>query len=263
MTAPTARRTLRGSGAVSGVLVSALAGVVLLSGSDQPVTAQVYPHWQEIAGPPLSSRTHALGVHVGRRVLVLGGVRAGTAVGDGATYDLRTGVWRHLQTPVAVTDRDSAVAAAGVVVVRQAGPGRAAAWWRYDPRREAWSRMRHLPPDVSAATAFGSELYALSGRRVVVYSIQLGRWTSFPADPIEPVLIHRTVIPSRAGTVVTGYVAAHPGRLLADRWDGLRWRRGRWTTPSPVTAAPDGATRVRVDGRTLVVRGDRAWIRLP
>jgi hypothetical protein len=37
----------------------------------------------------------------------------------------------------------------------------------------------------------------------------------------------------------------------------------RAVTQRPVTAAPDGATRIRVGGRTLVVKGDRAWIRLP
>jgi hypothetical protein len=263
MTGRTARRRLRGSAAVSTVLVSGLAGAVLLSGSDQPVTAHPYPHWQEIAGPPLSPRTHALGVHVRHRVLVLGGVRAGSVVRDGAAYDLRTGIWRHLRTPVAVTDRDSAVVAAGVVVLRQVRPGRPAAWWRYGPLDNAWSRMNDLPSHLAAPSAFGSEVYALSGRHVVVYSIQLGRWTPLPTDPIRPALVRRTVTASRSGTLVTGYAAAHPRRLLADRWDGLRWRRSRSPTGPPVTAAPNGATRVRVGGRTLVVRGDHAWIRLP
>jgi hypothetical protein len=163
---------------------------------------------------------------------------------------------------VAVTDRDHAVVAAGIVVLRRVRSGSPAAWWRYDPR-DVWSRMRDLPPHLSAPSAFGSELYALSGRRVVVYSIQVGRWTSLPADPIRPALVHRTVTASRSGTLLTGYAAAHPRRLLADRWDGLRWRRSRSTSTPPVAAAPDGATRVRVGGRTLVVRGDRAWIRLP
>jgi hypothetical protein len=51
--------------------------------------------------------------------------------------------------------------------------------------------------------------------------------------------------------------------MLADRWDGLSWHRTHATRPEVVTAAADGDTRVRVDGRTLVVRGARAWIRLP
>src|SRR5215510_10635182 len=91
------------------VLAGALVGVVLLSGSDQPVTAQSYPHWQELTRPPITPRVHALGVHVGHRVLVLGGFRPGAgALRDGASYDVRTGSWRHLRLPVAVTDRDTA-----------------------------------------------------------------------------------------------------------------------------------------------------------
>jgi hypothetical protein len=245
------------------VVVGALAGAVLLSGSDQPVTAHAYPHWQEIAGPPLSPRTDALGIPLRHRVLVLGGVRSGVGMRDGAAYDLRTGIWRHLLTPIAVTDRDRAVVAAGVVVLRQVRPGRPAAWWRYDLRRDVWSRMSDLPPHLSTPSAFGSEVYAVSDRRVAVYSVQLHRWTALPADPIQPALHHRSVTASRAGTVVTGHVSGHPSRYVADRWDGLRWRRDRTTTAPPVMAAPDGATRVRVGGRTLVVRGDRAWIRLP
>ena len=103
----------------------------------------------------------------------------------------------------------------------------------------------------------------MSGRRVVVYSIQLGRWTSFPRDPHRPVLIRPTVTASRAGTVVLGHTPGHPHRVFADRWDGLRWHRARAAAAPLVIVPTDGATRVRLGGRTLVVRGDSAWIRLP
>ena len=249
---------------VTATLLAAVIGAVLLSGSDQPVTAHAYPHWQEIASPPLSPRVHALGVQVRHRVLVLGGFRPGaSALRDGAVYDLRTGIWRHVRTPVGATDRDAAVFAAGVVVLRHLRPGRPAVWWRYDVRQDSWSRLRGVPPDAFAPSAFGSEVYVLSGRRVVVYSVQLGKWTPWPADRGRPSLNHRRVAASRSGTLVTGYVAGRPHRLLADRWDGLTWRRSPSTTMRPVTAPPDGATRVHVGGRTLVVRGGRAWIRLP
>jgi hypothetical protein len=244
-------------------LLGAVLGAVLLSGSDQPVTAHPYPRWQELAAPPLSPRTHALGVHVLHRVLVLGGVRPGSpTLRDGAAYDVRTGIWHRLRTPVAVSDDDHVVAAAGVVVLRHLRAGTSPSWWRYDVRRGVWSRMRELPSRLSAPFAFGSEIYALSGRRVVVYSVQLRRWTTLPTDRLRPALVHRAVRASRAGTVVTGYAAAHPRRLLADHWDGVRWSRSS-TTARPVVAAPDGSTRVSLGGRTLVVRGDRAWIRLP
>ena len=245
------------------VVLAAGVGAVLLSGTDQAVTARSYDHWQALPPPPLTARTHALGVAVRHRVLVLGGHDAGRAtLRDGAAYELRTGRWTRLRTPAPFSDRDAAVEAAGTVVVRHDRGGRPATWWRYDVRDRMWSRMSDVPSGLSTPTAFGSEVYAVSGRRVEVYSVQLGRWTALPAAP-RPALVHATVAASRHGTVVTGHVPGHPQRWRADRWDGLRWHRSRPTTAPPVTAAPGGATRVQVGGRTLVVRDARAWIRLP
>jgi hypothetical protein len=244
------------------VVLASIVGAALLSGSDQPVTANSYPHWQALPSPPLAARTHALGVAAGHRVLVLGGLRAGRPVHGGAAYDLRTGIWRRVTTPMAVTDADSATVAAGVVVVRHPRPG-GSSWWRYDVREGTWSRMRDVPPRLSVPSAFGSEVYAVSGRRVGVYSVQLRRWTMLPADPRSPALRDATVAASRAGTVVTGRLPGSHGRLVADRWDGVRWHRSRVQAAAPVTAPPSGETRVSLGGRTLVVEGDRAWIRLP
>jgi hypothetical protein len=128
--------------------------------------------------------------------------------------------------------------------------------------------MRHLPPDLSHPSSFASEVYALSGRRVVVYSTQLDRWTRLPADPLRPLLRPRAVTASRAGTVVTGY-AGRGTHAFVDRWNGLRWRRHR---ARPMASAHEslppgvrarGATVVAVGGRSLVLQGDRAWIHTP
>jgi hypothetical protein len=239
-------------------LLAVLGGVALFSGSDQPVTAHPSPQWQELPAPPFSSRTHPLGVHVGPRVLLLGG-RHGRWLRDGASYDLRTGRWRRLHTPIAVSDRDRAVAAAGIAVLRHRRPGRPPSWWQYDPRTDVWSRMRHLPAHLSVPSAFGSEVYVLSGRRVVVYSVQLDRWTPLPPDPLRPVLRGRTVTASRAGTVVSG-CADRSSRTFADRWDGLRWHR---THARPVSVPDRRATAVQVGGRLVVFSRDQAWIHTP
>jgi hypothetical protein len=245
--------------AVTGALVTlagALVGAVLLSGSDQPVTAHPYPRWQELAAPPFSARTHALAVQAGHLVVVLGGRRAdGSTLRDGAAYDLRTGRWRHLVAPVGLTSRDRAVAAAGTLVV--AAPS---SWWRYDVATTTWSRLHDVPQDARAPSAFGSEVYALSGYRVVVYSVQLGRWTPLPADRLRPTLRARSVAASRRGTFVTGRAGT---RRVTDRWDGLRWRRVGAGPPPRVPSPPDGSARLEVGGRTFVVRNGRAWIRLP
>jgi hypothetical protein len=246
------------------VALAAVLGAVLLSGSDQPVTARSYRHWQQLPPPPLSARVDALGVAAGHRVLVLGG-HSPTAgrLRDGAAYHVRTGIWSRFRIPVAVSDRDTAVEAAGVVVLRHLRPGKPASWWRYAVRRDAWTRMRDLPPRLSTPAAFKSEVYAMSGRRVVVYSVRLGRWTALPPDTRRPALVGATVTASRHGTVVSGHLPGHPHRTFEDRWDGLRWHRTRVPLVELVTAPPDGATRVRMGGRTLLVRDGQAWIRLP
>ena len=239
-------------------LAAAAVGAVLLSGSDQPVTAHAYPRWQEVAAPPFSPRTHALGVQVGPRLLVLGGwADDGSVLRDGAAYDLHTGRWRRLTLPLPVTDDDRAVSAAGAVVIR-AGTG---TWWRYDVRPGRWTRMSGLPAGLSAPSSFGSEVYALAGRRVVVYSVQLDRWTALPPDRLRPQLTAGSVAASRAGTVVMGYVGPSH-RRVADRWDGLGWHRTRAMSDPPPRPQADGATRIEVDGRIFLVRGERAWIRL-
>jgi hypothetical protein len=248
------RALVRWCATLAVTLLSTVLGTVLLSGTGQPVTAHPYPRWQEVASPPFSARTHPLLVQVGHRVEVLGGLAAdGSRLRDGAAYDVRTGRWSRLVAPVAVTDRDPAVSAAGVLVV---DAGRS--WWRYDPRSTTWSHLGGLPHDVRSPSGFRSEIYALSGRRVVVYSPELGRWTRLAADRRSPGLRPRSVLASRTGTIVTGVVQ---GRLVSDRWDGLRWRRQRATTEARRVHAR--GIRLVGDRRVFLLRGDHAWIRLP
>src|SRR3954447_19032328 len=181
---------------VSGTLATALAasvGVALLSGSDQPVKADPYPHWQRLPGPPLQPFADRIGVRIGHRVLVLGDR-------EGAVYHLRTGDWHHFRTPVQVTGRDRVVSAGGVAIIDHDRVGRPASWWSYDARDGIWSRLRHHPSRLGAPSAFGSEVYALYGRRVVVHSVHLSGWTRLPADRLRPVLHPRGVTAGASGT---------------------------------------------------------------
>ena len=65
--------TRRALARCTGVLAVAIAAMVQLSGTGQPVTAQPHSSWQTIAAPPLSERSDALGFRVAHRVLVVGG----------------------------------------------------------------------------------------------------------------------------------------------------------------------------------------------
>ena len=184
---------------------------------------------------------------------------------------MQTGRWRKVRAPAGLTSSDEAVAAAGVAVVRDAGPA-GARWWAFDPTPGTWRRLTGVPAGATAPEAFGSEVYALAGRRVVVYSVALDRWTPLSPDPLRPALVHRQVGASRAGTVVTGRAGA-AGALVADRWDGTRWRR---TSAAPTPATPPGlppdippgvdrrtSTVVPLGGRLLVVSRGVAWIHSP
>jgi hypothetical protein len=247
--------------------LAAAVGVALLSGSDQPVTAQAYPHWQRLPDPPLPASADRIGVRIGvrigHRVLVMG-------ARDGAVYHLRTGAWDHLATPVRVAGRDHVVSAGGIAVLEHVRTGRTPSWWSYDARADVWTRLQHLPARLSAPWAFGSEVYALSGHRVVVHSVHLAGWTRLAADPLRPVLRARRVTASAAGTVVHG-VAGPRHVAVADRWDGLAWHRSRAATSPhvvPPSLLPPGvpraaATVVRVGTRLVVVSGSRAWIHTP
>ena len=250
---------------VAGISAVAVAGMVQLSGTGQPVTAQPHDSWQSIAAPPLSARTDALGVRVGHRVLVLGGRGpAGTALRDGASYDVETGRWRRLPTPLGLTSSDRAVAAAGVALVRHTG-ATGVTWWAFDPTPGTWARLRGVPRGAGAPFALGSEVYAIAGRRVVVFSVALDRWTPLPPDLLRPALRGRRVSVSRAGTVVSGHAGCCG--LVADRFSGTRWERAQASPGGhpvgprlPVGVARRGATVVPLAGRLLVVSRGQAWI---
>ena len=127
--------------------------------------------------------------------------------------------------------------------------------------------MRAVPAHAAAPSAFGSEVYAVAGRRVVVYTVQLDRWTPLPDDPPAP----------RSPNDACREPRRHRGHRLRpgssavvqDRWDGLSWHRDHTVSaappekgPLPAGVAASGATRVRADGRWLVVARGRAWIRI-
>ena len=200
-------------------------------------------HWRELPTPPLSPRANAQSVWSGREVIVLGGETrpcppaadcaiVSEGLRDGAAYDPGTNSWRAIPpAPVAVGPGDRLVVADGVVVLRSARTPRSS-WFTYEPEHNRWSRIDGVPRGVGdQPSAIGPRVYVPSGRRIAVYDVRTFRWSLLPRDPLRPALAERGVTATDVGPVVTGVDSTQPndGRtpslLLADVWDGSRWRR--------------------------------------
>ena len=294
------RRRLTVAGTAAAVVAVVLAGVVDAGRDTAPQPAAPLGGWREIPTPPLAPRAEALAVWTGREAIVVGG---GTGVcppnadcasalshpfRDGAAYDPTTNNWRTIApAPVRVRPGDRLVTAGGVVVLRH-WMLHGSRWFTYEPDHDRWSRIRRVPPGVGdGPSAIGSRIYATAGRRVATYDVSRSRWRLLPPDPIRPRLAQRTVTATTSGPVVTGTDSSQPNDghqpslLLADVWDGRRWRRlppsqqlgnGAWTwtgtrmvDPEPFTldgGEVDGWGRSYPVGGTLDPASGR-WGPLP
>jgi hypothetical protein len=238
------RRMAVGVGAVAVVAV-AVGGSLLGTGRVSVGPSQDGGEWRELPAAPLSPRANAQAVWTGREVIVLGGETdpcppgADCAVSendlrDGAAYDPRTNTWRSIPpAPVPVGPGDRLVLADGVVVLRH-WQEHGSSWFTYQPDHNRWTPIDDVPPGIGdLPSAIGSKVYALTGRQVAVYDVTTLRWTLLPPDDLEPALAQRRVTATDAGPVVTGVDSSEPqdgsgGKpllILADVWDGNRWRR--------------------------------------
>jgi hypothetical protein len=238
------RRLAVGAAAVAVVAIAAVGHGLL--GAD-PVSigpSHAVGEWRVLPPAPLSPRALAASVWTGREVIVVGGQSKpcppntdGCAsdlrdLRDGAAYDPATDAWRRIaKAPVPVTDADRLVAAGGKVVLRHR-EGRGWGWFVYDPVADRWSSDLGGPPlSDGALSPLGSKVYGIAGRYVMSYDVVSGLWTRLPVDPHQPRLLHRRVTATPAGPVLSGYDATRPDDgtvpsvVLADVYDGARWRR--------------------------------------
>ncbi len=235
-------------------------GAVLLSGSGQPVTARSYAALAGAARAALD-RAHP---RTRRRPCATGCWCSGgltRAALPSATARRTTcgpGAGAACGTPVALSDRDTAGRGRRVVVVRHAPRGRAATWWRYDVRQSAL--VADAEP-VSRAVSVPSR----SARRCTPSPATWSRSTASssaagprsPPTRVSPRSAHgRRSTASRARHGRHRAPGGHPHRLCRRPVGRPALATEPGHPAAPVTAAPDGSTRVSVGGRTLVVRGD-------
>jgi hypothetical protein len=237
------RRRLSVGAAAGAVIAVAVGGTLLGTGHVSVGPSDDRGHWRELPAPPLSPRADAQAVWTGAEVLVVGGENHPCPPGadcavisddirDGAAYDPGTDTWHRIaDAPVPVTAGDRLVEAGGQVVLRHERDG-GSDWFVYDPDADDWSRIPDVPDGIGdPPSAIGTNVYAMVGHRVAVYSVGPSDWTLLPPDPIQPALAQRAVTATDVGPVVTGVDSTQPndGRtpslLLADVWDGSHWRR--------------------------------------
>ena len=201
----------------------------------------------------------------------VGSPRAGSRCATVRRTTSATGTWRRLLTPIPMTTRDRAVAAAGVAVLRHArrpgGPPSGGGTTHGTTPGRGCARCPRTPPHRRRSTR-RSTRWPVVASRSTACSSAVGR--PCRSTRCARRLAHRRVRAGLGGTVVTGYAGAARS-LVADRWDGRSWHR----IPGPDRASaarlgplPDGvpargATRIPVGARLLVVAGARAWIHTP
>ncbi len=238
------RRRLAVAAAAVAVVAVAVGGSLVGTGRVTIGPSGDTGHWRELPAAPLSPRADALGAWTGHEVIVLGGVanecppNADNCAGptdapmrDGAAYDPATNTWRRIaDAPVAVGPGDRLVAAGGSVILRH-WREKGSDWFEYDPRVNDWTSIAPGMDVGDLPSAYGSKVYAIAGKHVLVFEVDQGRWHSLPADPIRPRLTQRRVTATPYGPVITGYDSSQPqdgtvaNPVIADLYDGSSWRR--------------------------------------
>ncbi len=238
------RRRLALGAAAAVVAAVAVGGTLIGTGRVTVTPSHSMGHWRQLPTPPLSPRAYAVSVWTGREAVFVGGEEhpcppnadcalAASGRSDGAAYDPETDTWRRISpAPVPVDSGDRLLAAGGRVVLRHyPRSGHPASWWVYDPAADSWGRAAQPPRGTrDLPSSYGSLVYEVDGRRVVVYDVRTDTWSSLPRDPGASVLIRRRVTATPAGPVLTGlpaYNGLGPDTVLADLYDGHRWRRLR------------------------------------
>jgi N-acetylneuraminic acid mutarotase len=232
------------------------------------------PHARSDRWLPLSSstleRTEVAAARVGHYVYVVGGFEKRTGVTTTAVerYDLRRDSWKRVRSMPIGVNHTTAVTYRGRVYVHGGYRGRrdlssaSSRFYRYDPRRDRWRRLRDSPTPraAHAAAVIGHRLYVAGGsnvhgslRSLEVYDFVRRHWRRGP-DFKGPARNHTTGAASGRRFYVFAGRDAHNLRAV-DRYDP---RRRRWSRVRSIGTARGGIASARLpDGRIVVFGGER------
>jgi N-acetylneuraminic acid mutarotase len=246
-----------------------LAGVVAVLGGGAGGGGAVAPsdRWTPLKAATLR-RTEVAAARVGRSVYVVGGFERASGVTTAAVerYDISGNRWTRVRSMPAGLNHPTAVAYRGTLYVHGGYTGRrdlssaTNRLFRYDPRRNRWSRLRSSPSPraAHAAAVVGNRLYVAGGsnssgslRTLEIYDFARRRWSRGPGFS-GPARNHTTGI----GVGRFFYVLA--GRddrnfTAAERYDT---RRRRWERLPGLRTARGGIASARVGGKIVVFGGE-------
>jgi hypothetical protein len=178
--------------------LGALVGAIAIAGASGDGSATAGYTWTESSARPRLQRTEVAGAAIGSDVYVIGGFvppRTTTA----AVERLRRGRWTRTRALPVALNHAAAVGYRGHVYVlggyaSRNGLGQPVkTLYRYDPRRDRWSRLPGMPT-ARAALALGAidgRLYAAGGAdgtrqtgALEIYDIATRRWSRGPSLPV-------------------------------------------------------------------------------
>jgi N-acetylneuraminic acid mutarotase len=248
-------------------LVAALLGLVACSPGERASVASTTA-WRPLAGSTLA-RTEVAAARVGRFVYVMGGFERATGATTAVTerYDLRRDRWRRAADMPAGLNHAAAVAYRGDVYVVGGYRGRrtlddeVATLYRYQPRRDRWTRLRSAPTarGALAAAVIGHRLYAVggaaSGRALAtleVYDFRTRRWSAGPDLPLAREHLAAAAARGRF-YALAGRTAGQGNFARVDRYDPAR---RRWTRVRDMGKPRGGIAAATVGGRIAVFGGE-------
>src|SRR5688500_18493012 len=175
------------------VLCAALAG----AGCGRDALPAAAPRWEAL-DPATLERTEVAAARVGRYVYVVGGFERRTGATTAATerYDIERDRWtRVANMPVALNHAAAASYKRRVYVLggyrgRTGLSQEVATLYRYDPRRDRWTRLQSAPTrrGALAVGVAGGRLYAVGGANaeagalatLEIYALRRDRWQTGP-----------------------------------------------------------------------------------
>jgi N-acetylneuraminic acid mutarotase len=264
-------------GAIAGVvaLAATTAIVFAASGGDAGAPAdRATDSWAALAPSPLQ-RTEVGAARVGDRIYVVGGfISSGGTTGRMVRYDISANRWAEV-APLPISVNHPGVAAldrrvyvyGGNLPQSQARERKSDRLYRYNPKRDRWTRLADAPTEraAMALVGIGDRLYAAGGytetdfdvRALEIYDTERDRWTRGAKMPtgrnhVGAARLKRTMVVTggRPGDV-------NGGLTTVESYDP---GRDRWSVLPPLATARSGHAAVAVGGlrggRIVVLGGE-------